>query len=91
MKRIDEELGDSEPEGLHNIFECGSLRLHIAFGAKMVDFLFSVLIHDAAVHTFLTIIYLATGADPMCLLGWMIVTKSGHVSSSLCQIQMKPG
>jgi hypothetical protein len=86
MKRIDEELGDSEPKGLHNIFECGSLRLHIAFGAEMVDFLFSVLIHDAVVHTFLTIIYLATGANPMGLLGGMIVTKSGHVSSSLSQI-----
>lgn len=84
MKGIDEELGDSEPEWLHNIFECDSLRLHIAFGAKMIDFLFSMLIDDAGVHTIRTKIDLTTGAHPMCLFGWMIVTRSGHIYASLC-------
>ena len=85
MKGLDEELGDSEPEWLHDIFECGSLSLHIAFGAKMIDFLYSMLIHDPVVHTIRTKIYLTTGAHPMCLLGWMIVTKRCHVYASLCQ------
>jgi hypothetical protein len=83
MKGIDKKLGHSEPEWLYNIFECGSLRLHIAFGAKMIDFLYSMLIDDAVVLTFRTVIYFATGANPVCLFGWMIVTRSGHVFSSL--------
>ena len=85
MKGIYEELGDFEPEWLHNIFEGSSLRLHIAFRAKMIDFLFSMLIHNAVVHTIRTKIDLTTGAHPMCLLGWMIVTKRCHVYTSLCQ------
>ena len=43
MKGIDKKLGKSEPEGLHDIFECGPLHLHIALRAKMIDFLFSKL------------------------------------------------
>lgn len=84
MKRIGEELGYSEPKWFHNIFECDPFHLHIAFGAKMIDFLFSMLINDAAVHTIRTKIDLTTGAHPMCLLGWMIVTRSGHIYPSLC-------
>jgi hypothetical protein len=86
MKGIDEELGYSEPEWLHNIFERGSFRLHIAFRAKMIDFLFSMLINDAFVHTILTKIDLTTGAHPMCLFGWMIVTRSGHIYASLSHL-----
>ena len=85
MKGIDEELGDSEPEGLYDIFECGPLHLHIAFRAKMIDFLFSMLIHDAFVHAIRTKIYLTIGAHPMGLLGRMIVTRRCHVYASLCQ------
>jgi hypothetical protein len=85
MKGIDEELGNSEPEGLHDIFERGPLHLHIAFRAEMIDFFLSMLIHDAVVHAIWTKIHLTIGAHPMGLLGRMIVTKRCHVYASLCQ------